>query len=267
MKFIPTRRRTGATLLAVLAIGGLAFGAARVNAAGPSGPDTCLFGFVWRDARPGDHVCVTPATRNQTATDNSLAASRRSPDGGPYGADTCNPGFVWREAVPGDHVCVPPAARSQAAADNAAGPRRRALNTYSATGHLTDGQYVRGDMALDLNPNGAFSFRGHLHNNGVAGYNVSTVCVVKLMDGSAISFSDSGYIKGDADTVPVIGSGGNKSRDWDKPGTSGQVANQWAKIAPGTQPVCRTSTTLGVAQLIDQIKKIVDVVVKIIAIV
>ena len=27
----------------------------------PYGPDTCKQGYVWRDAIPGDHVCVVPA--------------------------------------------------------------------------------------------------------------------------------------------------------------------------------------------------------------
>jgi hypothetical protein len=44
---------------------------------GAYGPDTCLQGYVWREAVPGDHVCVTPETRAQAAQDNSLAASRR----------------------------------------------------------------------------------------------------------------------------------------------------------------------------------------------
>jgi hypothetical protein len=86
----------------------------------PYGPDTCASGFVWRDAFANDHVCVNPATRDQVAGDNRVAASRRSPNGGPYGPDTCLAGFVWREARPSDHICVPPAARSQAAQDNAA---------------------------------------------------------------------------------------------------------------------------------------------------
>jgi len=37
------------------------------------GRDTCLQGYVWRDAFPGDHVCVTVTTRTQTAHDNSQA--------------------------------------------------------------------------------------------------------------------------------------------------------------------------------------------------
>lgn len=46
------------------------------------GPDTCLQGFVWREARPEDHVCVpvTPVdVREQTRSDNAQAAARRSP--------------------------------------------------------------------------------------------------------------------------------------------------------------------------------------------
>ena len=94
----------------------------------PYGPDTCLQGYVWRDAFPNDHVCVTPDIRTQAAQDNALAASRRSPTGGPYGPDTCLPGYVWREASPTDHVCVPPETRQQAANDNAQAANRRVLH-------------------------------------------------------------------------------------------------------------------------------------------
>ena len=78
----------------------------------------CIQGYVWREASPTDHVCVTPDVRSQAAADNAQAAARRNPNGGPYGPDTCLQGFVWREAFPGDHVCVVPAVRSQAADEN-----------------------------------------------------------------------------------------------------------------------------------------------------
>jgi hypothetical protein len=91
----------------------------------PFGPDTCKQGYVWREAIPSDHVCVPPATRSQTALDNSQAANRRNPTG-PFGSDTCIQGYVWREAFPNDHVCVPPATRSQAASDNSQAASRRA---------------------------------------------------------------------------------------------------------------------------------------------
>src|SRR3712207_3012039 len=47
----------------------------------PNGPDTCKNGFVWREARPSDHVCVTPANRQTTQDENALAASRVDPNG------------------------------------------------------------------------------------------------------------------------------------------------------------------------------------------
>jgi hypothetical protein len=103
-------------------IGSVVLGAltsfSRVSATGDYGPDTCLQGWVWREAIPTDHVCVTPEVRSQTAYDNSQAAARRNPNGGPYGPNTCLNGYVWRDAYPSDTVCVTPATRTQAAEDN-----------------------------------------------------------------------------------------------------------------------------------------------------
>jgi hypothetical protein len=138
---IPRLRRGGsgwhrlAALLAVVpAVFLVASLAAPAFAAGDYGPDTCLEGYVWREATPADHVCVTGTVRTQTANDNSQAAARRSPTGGAYGPDTCLFGYVWREAVAGDHVCVTGATRSQAASDNSqAAARRGSLNTWHTT--------------------------------------------------------------------------------------------------------------------------------------
>jgi hypothetical protein len=73
----------------------------------PTSPDTasakrCQEGYVWREATPGDHVCVTPETRDLTAAENATAAERRRPDSG----DACLEGLVRRLATPNDHVCV-----------------------------------------------------------------------------------------------------------------------------------------------------------------
>lgn len=86
---------------------------------------------MWREAYPNDHVCVTPATRTQAASDNAAAASRRQPGGGPFGPDTCKQGYVWREAIPTDHVCVTPTIRTQTKADNdQAATRKASLNVW-----------------------------------------------------------------------------------------------------------------------------------------
>lgn len=87
------------------------------------GADTCLQGFVWREASTTDHVCVTGAARTQAAADNSQVDARRVP-----GSDGCQSGFVWREAFPGDHVCVTAMTRAQTAVDNKRADARRDLS-------------------------------------------------------------------------------------------------------------------------------------------
>jgi hypothetical protein len=74
----------------------------------------CKQGFVWREAVPGDQVCVTPDTRAQAQADNRTAAARRAAPNN----DACVRGYVWREASPQDHVCVTVQTRAQAQEDN-----------------------------------------------------------------------------------------------------------------------------------------------------
>ena len=88
------------------------------------GPNTCLTGFVWREAFAGDAVCVPPSTRTRAKQDNAAAVSRRDPSAG-YGPFGCQQGYVWREARASDLVCVTPNIRSQAKADNALAASRR----------------------------------------------------------------------------------------------------------------------------------------------
>jgi hypothetical protein len=89
-----------------------------------SASDTCIQGYVWREAGPNDHVCVLPATRSQAASDNSQASSRVDPNGA-YGPKSCIQGYVWREAFSGDDVCVTPSVRSQATDDNSKDASRK----------------------------------------------------------------------------------------------------------------------------------------------
>ena len=113
----------GSCILLVVPV--LVIAAVRSDADCDYGPDTCKQGYVWREAFPGDHVCVTGAVRDETAAENNLAAQRRSPTGGPYGPDTCLQGYVWRDASPSDHVCVTGGRRTQATNDNAQAEARR----------------------------------------------------------------------------------------------------------------------------------------------
>lgn len=92
----------------------------------PYGPDTCKSGFVWRDAIPGDHVCVTPGSRSTAAAENASAGAHVNP-AGTYGPNTCVAGYVWREAYTGDVVCVVPARRDAVHQENAEGPSHRVM--------------------------------------------------------------------------------------------------------------------------------------------
>ncbi len=78
----------------------------------------CKNGWVWRDARPGDRVCVRPVERDRALQQNAQGPRFRvSPT-----STTCIPGYVWRQAFVGDAVCVTPAERSRAFKQNADSP-------------------------------------------------------------------------------------------------------------------------------------------------
>ncbi|MDZ8188269.1 MAG: hypothetical protein RMX96_25870 [Nostoc sp. ChiSLP02] len=128
--FSMTTLLTGTTLTVLVSSASLTlvFGHSAQGQGLPYGPDTCRQGYVWREAVPNDHVCVTPKTRSQTAKDNNQVVNRIQPGGGAYGSFTCRQGYVWREAVPNDYVCVTPQTRSQAAKDNSQANSRRALS-------------------------------------------------------------------------------------------------------------------------------------------
>lgn len=81
----------------------------------------CKNGYVWRDARSGDGVCVTPWERDDARRQNANARNNREPGGGAYGPNTCRMGYVWREAFPSDVVCVTPYERDVARRQNAEG--------------------------------------------------------------------------------------------------------------------------------------------------
>jgi len=69
----------------------------------PYGPDTCIQGYVWREARPGDTVCVTPEIRATVAKQNSTPGANKDPNAG-SGPQSCSQGYVWREAFDGDTI-------------------------------------------------------------------------------------------------------------------------------------------------------------------
>lgn len=148
------------------------------------GPYTCLQGYVWREAVPGDKVCVTPATREQARKDNALAAKRRQPGGGPYGYHTCRQGYVWREATPQDKVCVTPAVRTQTAKDNAAAATRW-VSAKIWLSRYTDGPVYNGDGTATTT---SVSDIARIKLNG-SHYNLGQVRVYVRYNSGKVAFS------------------------------------------------------------------------------
>jgi hypothetical protein len=84
----------------------------------------CMTGLLWREAFPGDHLCVSHAAREIIALDNLNDISRHKLGFRGVVLAECIPGYVWREARSGDTICVTPAERAQVAHDNAVAAAR-----------------------------------------------------------------------------------------------------------------------------------------------
>jgi hypothetical protein len=90
----------------------------------PNAGLACPQGFVWREASPADHVCVTPEQRMETRLENAAGPARVSQTDHTYGPNTCVQGYVWREAFTGDAVCVTPLQRAAAKQQNSVAPEQ-----------------------------------------------------------------------------------------------------------------------------------------------
>jgi hypothetical protein len=139
------RRLIGAAALPVLGLSAVTIVVAASPASAdppPPGSGNCITGYVLRDARPGDDVCVTPTTQAQVAQENADPNANKDPNGA-YGPQSCAQGWVWRQAFDGDTICVTPDIRTQTLADNAAAQSRRTSDVpaqkntmvWKATGH------------------------------------------------------------------------------------------------------------------------------------
>jgi hypothetical protein len=112
--YAPGFRRAFRVLLALASI------AVNASAQGPATP--CKTGFVPREARPADRICVTPASKARVARENARTPLLWTP--GLYGPKTCPSGFVWREAFAGDLTCVTPDIRAVVRDENATAASR-----------------------------------------------------------------------------------------------------------------------------------------------
>ena len=246
----------------LLGCGMVLAGAAQPAQAAPS-TDTCILGYVWREAVPGDHVCVTPDERQQAAFDNSQAPSRVDPNGA-YGPDTCIQGYVWRQVVQTDHVCVTRATMLAAIAANNAAPTFAIGNPVVLSGQLTTpgGDAVGGTFTLTLYGDGEYDFAGHLQDTSlVAGYDTTSVVTVQVVEGGTLfSFIDQGHVNGSFF--------GSTDHYFHYTGTNATIQTQWRFIKQGgvkMKPFFDASFDLG--GLIDEVKKIYGTISGIVAVV
>jgi hypothetical protein len=73
------------------------------------GCESCVQGYVWREANANDKVCVPGAVRSQVAQENQQYTMV---------AQVCDSPYVWREATPDDHRCVTVEIRTRTRAEN-----------------------------------------------------------------------------------------------------------------------------------------------------
>jgi hypothetical protein len=243
-------RRLTAVAVALASMASVAVGVVsrpqQAEAAGPYGADTCLYPLVWRDAGPGDRVCVDRARRTQIAEENRLHPYQVNPEG-PYGPNTCREPAVWRDAFVGDEICVTPASRDLAAFENRDQPNRLALDSYHMRMSISDGADVYGHAELWMEPNGDYRYFVHLNNTNAARRNTATVCTVKLLSGNAIAFKVSGALSGKAlwwDT----------KKDWDRKSSRAEIANYWSEIPRDMAWRCTVSTDLNIQGILTGIQ-------------
>jgi hypothetical protein len=224
--------------------------------------DTCVSGYVWREAYAGDRVCVSPATRSQTWYDNGQAPYRRNPSGawGPY---TCVSGYVWRVVTPSDLVCVTPATRSQVTYDNTQAAYRR-LNSglFLNTGGITfsGGVPVGGWANLTIYGDGSYTFSGHFHDSGFPSYNTGIVWAVRASNGTVFTFSNTGHVAG---TI----SSGSRDHDWNISGVNPAIARNWESINRGVSNQWRARASLDLAGMFNDIKTVIGYVAEVVAVV
>ncbi|MER5326315.1 hypothetical protein [Streptosporangium roseum] len=176
-------RRAIARVAAVLAlVAGPLTVAPAAHAYGPYGPYTCANSLVWREATPGDLVCVTPARRSIIWQENADAWKHVQPGGGPYGPDTCVQGYVWRETRPSDHVCVVPDSRWWASQDN----RNAALGYANIAEIPANGTYSGWDGRMWV------SGSGFTPNGSIAVYGWATDTRYMIRAGNALTLARSG---------------------------------------------------------------------------
>jgi hypothetical protein len=103
------------------------------------------------------------------------------------------------------------------------------MSGINASGNIVfgGGVPVGGWTALNIFPNGAWNFSGHLHVSGAPSYDVGVTWVVTTSDGQpTFSFPITGRVHGTFEA-------GSRNFDWNRDGTNGALAAAWPELAAG----------------------------------
>jgi hypothetical protein len=264
--------RTVVLMAAVLMLAGLTVtgtvNAQPAEAAGLYGPDTCLYGYVWREATTSgreDRVCVSFDSRDRVAEENSLGPGRKE-----AGSDWCVEGFVWREANAEDKVCVTPESRDLVQWENDTAWQRRALDTYAShlfAGHETNtggGGGVAQTVDLELGHSGTYTFWGTIINSNKFATDYTLVCVVPTLDDHLLAISQKVTVRGQA----AGWFGGDTSKDFRIADSTAEVENHWAAIDPNRDMMCKlggSTSASSIAKDLQKAEKAISGIAKVIA--
>ncbi|MGW7244071.1 hypothetical protein [Streptomyces sp. NPDC054804] len=118
---------------------------------------------------------------------------------------------------------------------------------------------VGGRTLLILNPDGTYSWSGHMHDSGATSYSFSGVCVVRFSSGTAFAFETRGRLHGTFDS-------GSRDHNWNKPGYKAELPAAW-RASSSYRWACNNRTTLDLNGLVNSAITAVGYAARVIAIV
>jgi hypothetical protein len=114
------------------------------------------------------------------------------------------------------------------------------------------GTALGGWVEVTLQSNGAWTFKGHMHDSGFDPYSFRVVAVVNSAAGIPVAAQQSGSVGG---TI----SGGSRDFDWNQTGSDPLLSTAWDSVRTGTLSVNKSYEDTGVLGTIEDIgKKFLD---------
>ncbi len=94
---------------------------------------------------------------------------------------------------------------------------------------FSDGTALGGNCSLVMNRNGDWTFSGHMHDSGFDTYQFGVVAVALTPSGVGYTFEHKGRTEGTSAGLPF--GKPNRNNDWNTPGNSPSVRDNWMQAA------------------------------------